>query len=71
MNSPYTLHDLRRYAVRHFERELNLPPHIVNLIAGHSFAVRSAYHDAPNAAEIVAMCAPNSAIFDKTLTEEK
>ena len=51
----YSPHDLRRYAVRRWEREFNYPPHIVNLLAGHSFAVRQSYHNAPTAAEIVAM----------------
>ena len=65
------LHDLRRYAVRHWERELHLPPHLVLLLAGHSFAVREAYHNAPNPAEIVAMYADFAPNFDKSLTAEK
>ncbi len=44
MDNNYTMHSLRRLAKWWWEVELGIPPHIANMLAGHSFAVRTKYH---------------------------
>ena len=48
MNEAYTPHSLRRLAKWWWEVELGIPPHLCNMLAGHSLAVRRSYHRTAN-----------------------